>query len=81
MGILGWLLLAALCVICCGYFNSKKSDLWGLKGVAAGAAAFVLLWVVLPILWGLVKVVAIVAILGALAGIGYLVFKAVAKHA
>lgn len=81
MGILGWLLLAACIAIACGIFNSKKADLWGLKGVAAGCVAFFALWVVLPILWGLMKAVAIVAILGALAGIGYLVFKAVAKHA
>ena len=67
MGIPGWLLLASLIVISCGYFNSRKSNLWGLKGAGTGLVLFVALWVVLPILWGLVKFafwLAVVALIG-----------------
>jgi hypothetical protein len=81
MTILSWLFLAACIALACAIFNAKRSDFWGLKGVLAGTGAFALVMWGIPFLWGLAKLVAVVAILGALAGIAYLVFKAVAKHA
>lgn len=81
MSILAWLLLAALCVICCGYFNSRKADLWGLKGALAGFAAFVVLWWILPILWGLLKLVFFLAVVAVIAVIFYGAFRVLSKHA
>jgi len=67
MGILGWLLLASLIVISCGYFKSRKSGIWLLQGAGTGIGLFIAFWWVLPILWGLVKFafwLAVVALIG-----------------
>lgn len=81
MGILGWLLLAALIVISCGYFNSRKADLWGLKGVGTGAVLFVAFWWVLPILWAALKVAFVLAILALIGLAVWAAMRVLAKNA
>ncbi len=79
MGFPGWALLIALAVISCGYFKSTRSALWGVKGVATGIGLFIAFWWVLPVLWGLLKIVFWLAIVAMFALAAYAPFKVLAK--
>ncbi|MDP3771567.1 MAG: hypothetical protein Q8R16_04655 [bacterium] len=79
MTFLAWALLIALCVISCGYFKSKRSELWGLKGVGAGIVLFVAFWWVLPILWGLLRLVFFLLVVAVIGLAVYAAFRVLSK--
>ena len=80
MGILGWLLLASLIVISCAYFNSKKSELWGLKGVGTGLVLFIAFWWVLPIVWGALRLAFFLGVVALIGLAVYAAFRILAKR-
>lgn len=81
MGILGLLLLAACIAIACSIFNSKKSDLWGLKGAVVGVVLFFLVRWGIPILWGLLNFAVFLFCVAAVVAAIVIGVKLLAKHA